>query len=380
MGTTERRPRKYRLAVVHSHPIEYLGPFFARLAKHPDLDLTVFYGSSMGVVPSYDQDFQVVYQWDRPLLDGYRYRFLKNVWPARKEVNSFWRIFNPELLIEISPRKFDAVLVYGWSMASFWLAFGACKLRRIPYLITADTVLLKEQPIKKSWIKRMIIGQLLRGAGAVLSMGEASEAFMKSHSVSSEKLFHVPLSPDIEYLQGERAKLEPQRDLLRRKYGIPPEACAFLYVGKLIESKRVQDLISAFSLCSSELHNVWLLISGDGPLRAGLETQVLEQGVKNVAFLGFKNQSEMPSVYALGDALVLPSAREAWGVVVNEAFACGLPVVLSDMTGAANDRRFFQDGKNGFVYKNGRYRSIEHSLKNFGQRQRIEKTNGTGCS
>ncbi|MBI3732687.1 MAG: glycosyltransferase family 4 protein [Chloroflexi bacterium] len=373
--TTEDASGPYRLAIVHSHPIEYLGPFFARLTRHPKIDLTVLYGSRMGVAPSYDPDFQVHYQWDRPLLDGYRHRFLKNVWPGREGANSFWRVFNPELLTVLSRRRFDAVLIYGWSMASFWLAFAACAVKRIPYLITGDTILPKEQTARPRSAKSALAGLVLRRAGAALNMGQASDEFMRSHGVHPDDSFLVPYSPDVEYLQQEAARLRAERDCLRSRYGIAPDDCVFLYAGKLIERKGVQDLLAAFGDCARRAlrsppdlgrglapdlvggrgagGEVWLLIVGDGPLRGTLEQKVREQGIPHVVFLGFQNQSELPAFYSLADAFILPSLREPWGVVVNEAFACGLPVIAADTVGATRDARFFQDGRNGFVYPAG---------------------------
>ena len=79
------------------------------------------------------------------------------------------------------------------------------------------------------------------------------------------------------------------------------------------------------------------MIAGSGPLEAAVCAQALALGVP-LHMLGFCNQSEMPGAYAAADVLVLPSTgRETWGLVANEALACGCPVVLSDAVGSAPD-------------------------------------------
>jgi glycosyltransferase involved in cell wall biosynthesis len=69
------------------------------------------------------------------------------------------------------------------------------------------------------------------------------------------------------------------------------------------------------------------------------------------SFPGFKNQSELPAYYAAADVLVLPSESETWGLVVNEAMACGLPAIVSDAVGCAPD--LIEEGKTGFTYPVG---------------------------
>ena len=96
------------------------------------------------------------------------------------------------------------------------------------------------------------------------------------------------------------------------------------------------DLLKAFALAS--LSDAVLVYAGEGSQRLELENEATRLGISGrVRFLGFLNQSQLPSVYAASDLMVLPSEYEPFGVVVNEAFCCGCPVIASDRVGAARD-------------------------------------------
>jgi glycosyltransferase involved in cell wall biosynthesis len=104
-----------------------------------------------------------------------------------------------------------------------------------------------------------------------------------------------------------------------------------------------------------------LLFVGDGEERRRLEERVRRLGWRSVLFLGFKNQSELPRYYDLCDVFVLPSEKEPWGLVVNEAMNAAKPVVVSDRVGCAPD--LVRDGVNGFVFPAGDIGALAERLR-----------------
>jgi glycosyltransferase involved in cell wall biosynthesis len=117
-----------------------------------------------------------------------------------------------------------------------------------------------------------------------------------------------------------------RRGTLRAEWGIDDKTLAVLFVGKLIDKKRPADVVAA----CHRVPGTRAIIVGDGPLKATMPS--------DATFLGFRNQSELPSIYAAADVLVLPSDRqETWGLVINEAMAAGLPVIASDAVGCVPD-------------------------------------------
>jgi glycosyltransferase involved in cell wall biosynthesis len=125
--------------------------------------------------------------------------------------------------------------------------------------------------------------------------------------------------------------------MLRQRWNLPERAVVFAFAGKLIDKKRPLDFIRAVARAQSEEPNLGGLIIGDGPLRSACEQEIKRSGA-TVRLAGFLNQSEIVAGYCAADALVLPSdGGETWGLVVNEAMACGLPCLVSDHVGCGPD-------------------------------------------
>jgi glycosyltransferase involved in cell wall biosynthesis len=338
--------KRHSLAVVQSHVIEYYGPFFRKLAEHPEIDLTVYYESRRGVDVSYDPGFQLHFQWDRPLLDGYKHKFLASRW---------------ELIKELRQTRYDALLGFGWTTFFSWLAYLSCAAMRIPYLITGDSIPQRQRRLKHV-LKRALLEPLFRKAGAFLTMGALNEQLYRQFGVPEEKFFLVPYSPDIDYFQSCAQSLMGSKETVRRQHGLHPSYPAILFAGKLVDRKRPLDLLKAYQGVCAKGIRASLVFCGDGQLRNELQSYAAQYGLQDVHFVGFKNQSEMPAIYTMCDFLVLPSDHEPWGIVLNEAMACGLPVIVSDQVGAAGEPRFIQDGRNAIVYSCGAVDELARGL------------------
>jgi glycosyltransferase involved in cell wall biosynthesis len=124
---------------------------------------------------------------------------------------------------------------------------------------------------------------------------------------------------------------------LRREIGASPDTRVWLFAGKLIEKKRPADFIDAISRLHRRGMRVRGVVVGSGPLETALRQRAAAADAP-VSWIGFRNQTAIPACYAAADGLVLPSdGRETWGLVVNEAMACGLPAVVSDAVGCHAD-------------------------------------------
>jgi glycosyltransferase involved in cell wall biosynthesis len=128
-------------------------------------------------------------------------------------------------------------------------------------------------------------------------------------------------------------------------------------VAKLIARKRVDDVIHAVASLGDKVH-LWVL--GDGGDREKLHNVGRELLGNRVRWFGFTNQSEIPGVVSCADVFVLASSSEPWGLVTNEAMACGLPVVISEACGCADD--LVIPGETGWTFPVGNVRELEHRL------------------
>jgi glycosyltransferase involved in cell wall biosynthesis len=177
-----------------------------------------------------------------------------------------------------------------------------------------------------------------------------------------EKLFPCRHFVDNARFAASAAANRARRGELRAKWGIAPDAVVPLFVGKLVPIKRVSDLIEAASICRREVERLHLLIVGTGPEEATLRGKSESLGVA-ATFAGFLNQSEIARAYAAADFLVLPSESETWGLVVNEAMACGLPAIVSDQVGCAPD--LVIEGDTGSVFPMGDIAELGASMMRF---------------
>jgi glycosyltransferase involved in cell wall biosynthesis len=161
------------------------------------------------------------------------------------------------------------------------------------------------------------------------------------------QIFLAPISTDNEFFAREAGKVDREQE--KRRLGYPRRLV--LYSGRLVREKGVFVLLEAFRKVVSELPDAGLLIVGHGPEQSRMEVFCRQASLNQVYFLGARQYRAMPYVYALADVLVLPTFSDPWGLVVNEAFACGVPAVVSNVAGACDD--LIIEGETGFAVKPG---------------------------
>ncbi|MBO0934789.1 glycosyltransferase family 4 protein [Fibrella aquatilis] len=153
----------------------------------------------------------------------------------------------------------------------------------------------------------------------------------------------------------------PDRQARQAALGLPPNN--LIYVGRLAEEKNLRQLLNCFAQAQRAANATdWgLILLGEGPQKAALQADVTRLGLTaSVHFLPGCPWTEVPTYLALADALVLPSLSEPWGLVVNEAMACGLPVLVSDRCGCAVD--LITEGQNGYTFPPAEPAELTHQL------------------
>jgi glycosyltransferase involved in cell wall biosynthesis len=347
----EERTRKYRLAVLTSHVIQYQDPLFEKLAAEQDVDLTVFFCSEWGAVPYRDPGFGREVQWDlQRMREGYRSQVLRN-WAVQPHASRFWGLVNPGIAAKLATGKFDAVWVHGWSNCTTWIAMLTAFTLGLPVLLRGENHRLSpaSSPFRES-LKRVFLKPLFRHISGFLAIGSLNAEYYRAYGVPPRRIFNVPYSVDNKRFMEQAAALRPARESIRARLGIGGETPVVLFSGKLIPNKAPMDLLRAFegAVASSPAHLIFL---GDGQLMPELKQYVASRNIPNVHFAGFRNQSELPEFFVASDIFALPSRFERWGLVVNEALCFGLPVVVSNQVGASAD--LVEQGRNGFVFPSG---------------------------
>jgi glycosyltransferase involved in cell wall biosynthesis len=334
-----------RLAVVLSHPTQYYSPWFRWMAENAPLALRVFYLWNFGVTHRRDPHFGTVLRWDVDLLSGYDHEFVPNI--ARDPGTHHFRgLRNPLLPARLDAWRPQAVLIFGHGWESSLRALFWAWRRRVPALFRGDSHFLA-RPVPGR-LRGLPLRLLLRRFAAVTYVGAANRRYFQALGVPDSRLFFAPHAVDHTRFQADSRGVRSQAAALRVALGLRDEDRVVLFAGKLVAAKQPGALLAAF--LELEQPGTALVFVGDGEQRLALEEQARARPGARVRFLPFANQSEMPARYALADLFVLPSrgAHESWGLAVNEAMHLGVPALVSDVVGCAED--LVTPGETGWVF------------------------------
>jgi glycosyltransferase involved in cell wall biosynthesis len=357
-----------KLAIITTHPIQYNAPFFKLLTERGKVQLKVFYTWPQAIDGFDDPDFGKQIQWDIPLLEGYGWEAVENV--SKKPSSKKWSgIDCPDLIERMKIYQPNAMMVYGWNFKSHFKAMRYFK-GKIPVLFFGDSTLLDEKPGIKKILRRLWLTWVYRYIDKAFYVGTNNKAYFKAHGLKEEQLVFFPHAVDNErFFDSEEKQYEKKARQKRKELGYQETDIVVLFAGKLEAKKNPLILLEAvcqFNQIEWELSNsttqklnkstpqqinkstnkqLNLLFVGNGPLEA--ELKIKSQEFSCIKFLSFQNQSDMPVVYRLGNVFCLPSKGpgETWGLAVNEALACGRPVLVSDKVGCAPD--LVKEGVNG---------------------------------
>jgi len=344
----------YRVLYVVSHPIPYQEPLLRRLSKHPRIDLTVRFLSDFSTSSHEDPGFGGTVDWQTPLATGYRHEFAThNKRPPNRLTGAFGEAFHG-LTQSIRSSQFDAMWFHGYHHIANWRAAMIAKRRGLPLIVRGETAAF-DQPTHRAPWKTRVLRQVAKNADALLAIGSANARFWQSHGAPADRVFFVPYAIDNAWFQARADIARDRRADFRRELGLHPHRPVILFVGKLLQRKRVDDLVRAAHAASSNLQEArrpYLIIAGDGPERQGVERLTAHTiGMDRTRFVGFQPPHALPRLYDLATALVLPSDNEPWGLVVNEAMACGTPAIVTDRVGAGPD--LVRQGRTGFIGRCG---------------------------
>ena len=332
-----------RVAVVSPEPTPYRSPLLDRVAASPDVDLTVVYAARTVA----GRTWTVEPQHRAVFLDGIKLPGVRGVLRHDYPVTpGIWRA-----LREARP---DCVVVSGWSTFSSQAAIGWCRARRVPYVLLVES---HDEGPKPGWrrrVKETVVPSVVRGAASVLVTGSLARDSMEALGAAPERIRVFANTIDVERY-GERAeRLAAERPRLRTRIGLDSVDTEVVTVARLAPEKGIDVLLRA-----ADLAGLGVLVVGDGPERPGLESLAHELGV-HTTFTSLPWE-RVVEAYVTADVFALLSWHEPWGVVVNEAAACGLPLVLSDRVGAARD--LLRDGENGMLVKAGDVHGAGEALR-----------------
>lgn len=223
----------------------------------------------------------------------------------------------------------DIVVLPGYSSALLIEAASWARRRGVPCVMMGDSTLEDRkrygliEKLKEAWIRTHYSSMFLSGI--------RSYEYYKALGFPESRIWRGVDVVDNDYwIEVSSAARERENDH-RRELGLPQRF--FLAVVRLANEKNIDSMISAYSFYRRRGGDWGLVIAGGGPEQDRLQAMVAAESIDGVVFAGWVQYNLLPVYYALASCCILPSKSEPWGLVINEAMACGLPVLVSRRCG-----------------------------------------------
>jgi glycosyltransferase involved in cell wall biosynthesis len=341
---------RYSLAVVETHPTQFDGPLFRKIGREEPFDLTVYYLRTDRIIEERDEELGFSPDWDIPITEGYR----SLVCPQGffRALSFFWR----ECL---RSGRYDLVILPGYAHLGLTIMSLAFRLQVLGMRL--DTAPIYPESAWWSYLKRFVLRRIFRRFAAFHPTGSLTEGYLQQMGVSPQRMYRFPYSVDNQLF--EKACLGPRanRESLLRGLKISPQSFVVLGVLKFVPRENPLELLRGFRLFHERFPGSDLILVGSGLLQGEIDKYIAESGLTGAVHLvGYSRYSELPKWYAIANVFVHPAEWECWGVSVNEAMACGLPVVASSRVGSSYD--LVKDGLNGYQYPFGDSEALAQRL------------------
>lgn len=347
----KKKRKKKKIIIIQGTQAPYRFPIFRELEKKRNLDLHVWFMSrgklknrtwSSKPLKRYSFKYKYIFGW--VLNFGFKDNF------------PFW--VNPLVFVSILKEKPDLVVMLGWDSLTSFLIHFASKISGTKFVLWSGST-VNETSWRRT-VTKPLVAIHTRSADAHIAYGTMAKNYLVSLGVDPERIFISYNATDV----GRYKKLcrEHKKEYFetKKELSIPLRAKVVMYYGQLIERKGGDLLLDAFSLKHKNKKDAILLFAGTGPFFDDLKEKTVDMKIQNVRFLENPGDEEICKYYAIADIFVLPSREEVWGLVVNEAMACGLPVIVSSAAGSSAD--LVIEGKNGFVFKSENSRDLANKL------------------
>lgn len=323
-----------RMVLITELIAPYRIPVFNALARREEIDLHVVFlsrtDSSQRQWRVYEEEIQFSYE----------------VLPSwRRRVGKFNVLLNRGMAESL--RKFapDVIVCGGYNYVSSWQALRWAKRHRVPFVLWSEST--GQDSRNKHAPMEFLKSQFVKSCDGFVVPGQSAREYLLSLGVRTEDISVAPNAVDTALFASAVGPVRQRETQLRAQLALPNRY--LLFVGRLVRSKGVLDLLQAYERLSPALRKqVSMVFAGEGAMRAELELRARDIHPGRVHFAGFVHREDLATYYGLAECFVFPTRTDPWGLVVNEAMACGLPVICTRVAGCAAD----------LVHENGRLVSV----------------------
>jgi glycosyltransferase involved in cell wall biosynthesis len=248
------------------------------------------------------------------------------------------------LPLHLLNRRHPDVMVSLYAEPSFLCGWAIAKIRGVKTgfrVVNTFDSWIRRAPWKEA-MKRW----LFKRVDFIVTEGRDGREYAQRYGAQREHIYFARHGIDIPHYRNACNMNGPERSLLRKELGAV--GITFLYVGRLVNLKGLNYLLDAFKEVQSQSELVVsLVLVGDGTDETYLKHRCKIEKILNVIFVGFCPKKNLPRMYAIADAFVFPTLGDPYGLVVDEAMACSLPIISTSAAGEICDR--VEDEINGFI-------------------------------
>jgi glycosyltransferase involved in cell wall biosynthesis len=347
-----------RLVILTEIISPYRIPLFNALAKHEAIRLHVIFlaetDPTLRQWHVYKQEIQFSYQ----VLSSWR-----------RSIGGYNALLNCGVIRALEAAQPDVILCGGYNYLASWQSLLWAGMCGVPFLLWSESTSY-DLRAGRPWVE-FLKSEFLKNCTGFVVPGKSAREYLVARGLKERGIFTALNAVDNNlFMLGARQARQNEAQT-RADLGLPPRY--FLFVGRLVREKGVFDLLSAYAGLDPSLRGaIALVFAGDGPERQRLQEQARLVSPGQVLFTGFVHRDQLPAYYALADMLILPSYTEPWGLVVNEAMACGLPVVVSCAAGCAAD--LVRGGWNGKIISPGDVAAIGEAMQSLACQTAVWRT------
>lgn len=339
----------------------YRIPLFNSLARQPETDLQVVFlaetDPGLREWHVYKDEIQFSYR----VLPSWRKRIGKYSFLVNRGVTRALRAAAPHLII-----------CGGYNYPAFWQCLVWARAHQVPFLLWSESNQQDERG--ETFLIESLKNEFLSRCSGFLVPGQCAREYLLLHRVGSENIFAAPNAVGNDVFSCATRRARGNADQLRKTLRLPDRY--FLFVGRLVPEKGVFDLLAAYAKLNNSLREqIGLVFVGGGSCRQALEREAAAVSPGMIRFTGFIQRDDLANYYALAEALVLPTHSDPWGLVVNEAMACGLPIIVSEIAGCARD--LVKPMWNGFHVPAGDPLSLNAAMADLAMRPDLRETMGS---
>jgi len=336
---------KRRVVILTEIIAPYRIPVFNALAARSEVELHVIFLAETDPGLRQWQVYRDEIRFSYEVLKSYRLRVGRfNLLPTRG-VSAALRACSPEVIV-----------CGGYNYFALWQAQRWALRRGVRFLLWSESNALDARR-NFPWVEAAK-RKFIRSCHGYVVPGASAAEYLKAFGVERERIFVASNAVDVKRFSNgaEQARRDSG---LRQRLGLPQRY--LLYVGRFVRAKGVLDLLDAYATLPEGIRReVGLVLAGDGEEREDLVRRSRKISPGEVLFPGFLQRDELSAFYALAEALVFPTHSDPWGLVVNEAMACGLPVIVTDVAGCVAG--LVRDGENGYVVGAGDAEALSQAM------------------